>query len=331
MNNSSVVMKSDVSLRRNLSDYNFMLVIDTDSCDDMKSDIKKELNNLGYLKESSVYSFKDTKSTNRDYLRKQGYISSAYYEDVSPEVIINSDEKCVFTLADNDHICITAYDFGKNLRDIYEKCLNIEEKLNDKLNFAFDIDFGYLSDDFYDSGCMMNVSVCMNLKALEYFKKIDDIQDIARYRGYMFERAFNSNTKSSIYRLTTNGHLTDPKYIINDMTLLIDSISRKEIENRRILFENNPEFKDDLLRSVSMLKYSRVLDEIEGMNKIGDLLIAMDFGIVDGFNVDEILDLYDKTNKLKLEKFRENNNLNQNIGVLRSEIIKDTLERQVKN
>lgn len=30
------------------------------------------------------------------------------------------------------------------------------------------------------------------------------------------------------------------------MTLLIDSISRKEIENRRILFENNPEFKDDL-------------------------------------------------------------------------------------
>ncbi|MDU2024568.1 MAG: ATP--guanido phosphotransferase, partial [Finegoldia magna] len=85
MNNSSVVMKSDVSLRRNLSDYNFMLVIDTDSCDDMKSDIKKELNNLGYLKESSVYSFKDTKSTNRDYLRKQGYISSAYYEDVSPE------------------------------------------------------------------------------------------------------------------------------------------------------------------------------------------------------------------------------------------------------
>ena len=67
MNNSSVVMKSDVSLRRNLSDYNFMLVIDTDSCDDMKSDIKKELNNLEYLKESSVYSFKDTKSTNRDY------------------------------------------------------------------------------------------------------------------------------------------------------------------------------------------------------------------------------------------------------------------------
>ncbi|MDU3117819.1 MAG: ATP--guanido phosphotransferase, partial [Finegoldia magna] len=122
MNNSSVVMKSDVSLRRNLSDYNFMLVIDTDSCDDMKSDIKKELNNLEYLKESSVYSFKDTKSTNRDYLRKQGYISSAYYEDVSPEVIINSDKKCVFTLADNDHICITAYDFGKNLRDIYEKC-----------------------------------------------------------------------------------------------------------------------------------------------------------------------------------------------------------------
>ncbi|MDU4391925.1 MAG: hypothetical protein E7I52_21715, partial [Klebsiella michiganensis] len=93
----------------------------------MKSDIRKELDNLGYLKESSVYSFKDTKSTNRDYLRKQGYISSAYYEDVSPEVIINSDEKCVFTLADNDHICITAYDFGKNLRDIYEKCLNIEE------------------------------------------------------------------------------------------------------------------------------------------------------------------------------------------------------------
>ena len=171
----------------------------------------------------------------------------------------------------------------------------------------------------------------MNLKALEYFKKIDDIQDIARYRGYMFERAFNSNTKSSIYRLTTNGHLTDPEYIINDMTLLIDSISRKEMENRRILFENNPEFKDDLLRSVSMLKYSRVLDEIEGMNRIGDLLIAIDFGIVDGFNVDEILDLYDKTNKLKLEKFRENNNLNQNIGVLRSEIIKDTLERQVKN
>lgn len=115
------------------------------------------------------------------------------------------------------------------------------------------------------------------------------------------------------------------------MTLLIDSISRKEIENRRILFENNPEFKDDLLRSVSMLKYSRVLDEIEGMNRIGDLLIAIDFGIVDGFNVDDILDLYDKTNKLKLEKFRENNKLNQNIGVLRSEIIKDTLERQVKN
>ena len=115
------------------------------------------------------------------------------------------------------------------------------------------------------------------------------------------------------------------------MTLLIDSISRKEIENRSILFENNPEFKDDLLRSVSMLKYSRVLDEIEGMNRIGDLLIAIDFSVVDGFNVDDILDLYDKTNKLKLEKFRENNKLNQNIGVLRSEIIKDTLERQVKN
>ncbi len=88
MNNSSVVMKSDVSLRRNLSDYNFMLVIDTDSCDDMKSDIKKELKIVirksdiealdhddllvyeNMLRASNLYSLLIDRQFNTDFTRK---------------------------------------------------------------------------------------------------------------------------------------------------------------------------------------------------------------------------------------------------------------------
>ncbi|WP_297813411.1 ATP--guanido phosphotransferase [uncultured Finegoldia sp.] len=331
MNNSSVVVKSMVCMRRNLSNYNFMMVIDTDSCDEMKSDIEKELDSLGYLKDSKVYNIKDTKSTTKDYIKKRGYICSSYYEDVSPVVFINDEKKVVFSLGDNDHVRIIKYDYGRNLRDVYNDCLEIEEKLNDRLNFAFDIDIGYLSDDFMSAGCLTDVDIFLNLKALELYNEIDYISDIAKFRGYTLEKAYDSNTKSSIYKLSTNDFVADCEFAINDLTLLVDSISRKEMDKRKMLIEQNQKFKDELLRSVSMLKYSRVLDEVEAMNKITDLLIAIDFGIVDGYEVDDIVKLFDKTNKLTLEKFRDDNNLNQNIGVLRSEIIKNTLERQVKN
>lgn len=331
MNKSSVIMKSEISLRRNLSDYNFMLVIDMDSCDTMKSQVEEQLDNLGYIKDSYKYDFKNMKSTDKDYLKKQGYISSIYYEDVMPVVIMNQDKKTVFTLLDDDHINIIKYGLGKDLKEVYEEACDIEELLDEKLDFAFDIDIGYLTDDIFEAGSLMKACVIMDLRALEYSKKIEDIKKIAKYRGYEFKKAYNSKDKSCIYQLSTTGNVIDPEYTISDMQLLINSICKKEMDERGILLNGNPEFKDEILRSVGMLRYSRVLDELEGLNKIGNLLIAIDLNIVEGYEFEKIMELVDTTSKLNLEEFKKENNSNQNIGVLRSEVIKDVLERQVRN
>ena len=72
-----------------------------------------------------------------------------YEKKDSPDILINAGE----------HIELQAFSRTKSIEDLYGEIYSLEEKLEEKINFSFDSNFGYLSSRVLNSGTGLKLSL----------------------------------------------------------------------------------------------------------------------------------------------------------------------------
>ncbi|MDO5715655.1 MAG: ATP--guanido phosphotransferase [Tissierellia bacterium] len=290
----SIVIERSLSLYRNIKGFSFMPTLEKDQGFQIINQVESILIEEGYRNEdiSSKSSLKKLELLEQgeitsDFLKSS--ITRLYKKENKPNILLNTGNHLTFHKKGRD------LDFQSSYDEINE----IEEKLDQKLNFIFDPTLGYLTTKPIHCGTGFFPSVKLHLPALNYFG-IEGISRSLFRLGYSFTPYSVRGNKAigSLYRLSFESTLgeREEKYI-NKIETITGEITAIEEESRKKLYLDNIITLEDMVnRSLGTLRNARILPEDEMMEAMSYIDLGLELSIL---KPKKKIDFYQEMMKLK--------------------------------
>lgn len=294
MSVSKIILGYKLKLYRNIDGKKFVNTMTEEELRENLDFLDPILSDLGYSKIDlyNISSLKKLEYVEKGRLGKKSIEREniGFYEkNDAPDVLINSGE----------HLELQAFSRTKSLEDLYGEIYSLEEKLEEKINFSFDPNFGYLSSRVLNSGTGLKPIVLLYLPALNYF----GIEEIARglsRLGYTLASYRDSSNKAlgSIYTLSFESTFgEEEKSYIEKLKIIAREIADVERENRKKLYLDNIITLEDMVnRAFGVLAHARLLSEEEMMQSMSTINLGIELSIL---KANRDFDYYEEIKKLR--------------------------------
>ncbi len=281
-NNKSVALSTRIRLARNIDGIPFPSKLSLSElrktnrmiCDAVKSaDIGMNLREIDMdsLGELEAYA-----------MVERHCISPKFAADREGRILLLSDDESVsIMIGEEDHLRIQVLKPGECLKEAYAVCDKIDTAIGQKLKFAFNEKFGFLTECPTNLGTGLRASVMLHLPVLEGIGDLRRIAELTTKLGLTFRGFYGegSESKSGIYQLS------------NQVTLGVSEQSALEnlenVANEIIKRENNALGKvdrsvleDSVCRTFGILKYARRLNTDEMMTYITKIMLGLRANVI---------------------------------------------------
>lgn len=293
---SDVVLDTKVTISRNIEGFPFVLKL--------KDEQAKEI--LDKVEQSSVisnYNLKMLRLSDMDELTRQSlvekYMLNSKYVNGNLEdkaILMNDDENICIVLNEKDHLKIQVFASGLELESSLNLAMEIEEKLDKELKFAYNNKYGYLTSSPTNLGTGLRASVIVHLPALSKTQNLSKMLEAVNDLGMNIKDIYGEGNriKGNIYQISNKQTLgIREKDIVKNLKAIADKIVEQERLARKILAKNQVELEDEIYRSYGILTNSRKITTEEMVKLMSDVRLGVDMGIIK-----EISDL--KVNKLDI-------------------------------
>ena len=306
--NIDVVVSSTVRLARNLKGYPFPNRLDDIEKIEVASKIIAELKrsnsaiaddlnilNLYELKKDEVMSLVERNLISYDFALARG----------ENYLLLSNDNKLSVMINEQDHIRLQAITKGLDLENVYKSADRLDTLIDSCVTYAFNENFGYLTQCPTNLGTGMCASVKLHLHALNHSKSINRISTNLSKLGLSLkgENGEGSISKDGMYQLSNQVTLG-----ISEQTALenLKNITKQLVAQEKAVREElskNIEYLDAVSRARGVLTSARILnyDECAKLLSYVRLGVAIgeitDISIVD---VDELM-LYCKPSIIALQ------------------------------
>ena len=160
MNNycKDIILNSNLSIRRNIEGYDFpstmTLEYSIEIIEKMRQIYNEELILIDELNDDQLNHYINSYVLSRDARNRLSQIGLVIKDDY------------IISINDRDHIAINIIDFDMDIKQAYKKALEIEEFLDERLDFAFSPEFGYFTQDGRNTGSGLEIFIKMYLFAM---------------------------------------------------------------------------------------------------------------------------------------------------------------------
>jgi len=272
-----VIISSRIRLARNIKKYSFSSAIKKEDAEKVISESRNVIENAEVLEDK--YSYMDLQTLSEIEKRKlmEKHIISPYLVKNGDRagVILREDESVSVMLNEEDHIRIQAIRAGNNLKSAYEEADKMDDLMEDKIEYAFDKDFGYLTSCPTNIGTGMRASFMVHLPYLEKIGHLKNlIQTLGKF-GVAVRGIYGEGTEpsGSIYQISNQRTLGKSEQEIMDtlqnITVQIIEKERnmviKKLETERVVME------DSVYRAYGILTNCRLLTMKEAMSRLSEI------------------------------------------------------------
>ena len=305
---SDVIVSSRIRLARNISNYPFETKCSINQ--------KEEITNL--IEEAIVgnkYGIKLLRLKNMDDITIKSLIEKRLIspdfvkgKDKEKAILINDDENICAMIHTDDHIRIQVFGAGLELDSLLNLSIELDEFLDEKLKFAFNEKYGFLTACPIEAGTAMKASVMVHLPALQITGNMGKVLEIINNFGMNVTGIHGEGSKSegALYQISNKQTLgISEKEIIKKLKLIADKIIEQERMARKYLTKNRLNLEDRLYRDYGILTNCRKISEEECKDLLSTLKLGTDLGLIN-----ELTDL--KINKLLL--YTQDANLQKYLG-----------------
>ena len=285
MNNTDgIVVSSRIRLARNLSDLPFprrMTVSQLrDLCERVKNaayeiseplGLKLRFIEMDNVPDAEVIAMVERHVISRDFAENRK----------GRAIAISDDESVCVMVGEEDHIRIQVLGGGESLDSVYELADRIDTALGEKLHFAYDSEFGYLTECPTNIGTGLRASVMLHLPLCTDTKEIGGIADAVSKIGFTVRGMYGegSNSKASLYQISNQITLgISEKSAVENLKAITGQIVERE-QNARMNV-NSLKLEDVVQRALGILKYARVMTSEEAMKLISKIKLGKDMGIL---------------------------------------------------
>ena len=147
-NDASNIVSSRVRLSRNWEEYKFPSRLEPDEARTMIARLKQNFRDLGD-RDGQFYEYEDLElmeKLDRTALRERRLLNRTLAEKTTPGgILCSEDERVSMVLNADDHIRLQVLASGLDLQECYAKADALDDYINEKIPYAFNEKYGYLT------------------------------------------------------------------------------------------------------------------------------------------------------------------------------------------
>ncbi len=220
----------------------------------------------------------------RQFLLERHLVSHDLTGDAGARgLVLAPDEKCSVLLNEEDHVRIQAMAPGLQLKASFEAAREIDQSLEEKIDYAVHDELGYITACPTNIGTGMRASILIHLPALvlsQRIKKIlTGIQQVGlTVRGFYGEGSEVVGNFFQISNQVTLGE-TEEETLTKLERIVEQLVDWEEKAQEVLLRDAQLQVEDKILRALGTLKYSRLLGSQEMIGLLSAVRFAHTLGL----------------------------------------------------
>lgn len=199
-------------------------------------------------------------------------------------VIVSADSSISIMVNEEDHFRIQVMKPGLDLSTVYEIANQIDDILEEKIDFAFDEDFGYLTACPTNIGTALRATAMLHMPGLVLSQQVDNMARAAAQVGLNVRGMYGEGSEvlGDIFQVSNQLAMGySESELIDSMTDMVKQVASQERLTRKQLFEKSRLGIEDMIwRAYGVLSQARLLENTEAMNLYSKALLGVELGIL---------------------------------------------------
>jgi len=329
---NNIVLTSRIRLARNIDGVPFPQKLNENEINNVIKDVSDSVlnSNSAIAHEFKLIKLNDIRPLERLSMMEKHLISLDLVNGyLRGAVLLNRDENVSIMINEEDHIRLQVIYPGFKVKEAFEYANRLDDLIEEKIQYAYDAKFGYLTSCPTNVGTGIRASVMIHLPALTITKNISNILNTVSQVGMTMRGIFGegSNAMGNIYQISNQVTLgLTEEEIINNLIAVTKKIIDQEMKTREMILEKQAaEIEDDIYRSIGILKYSRMLSSQECLNLLSKVRMGIEMDIIKDIDFNKINDLLVKVQPATLQLIEGRDLDTKERDIIRAKIVRETL------
>lgn len=302
-----VVLSSRVRLARNIVKIPFGIKMTKAAETKVIDECRKALPDLKFI-DFSVMS-----NTEKQALAETHLVSPEMVQNRHQcGILVSNDCSVSVMLNEEDHIRIQAMCAGLDLKACLNKANQIDDKLEESLDIAFDEKLGYLTCCPTNVGTGLRISAMLHLPALTETGNMERIIRSLSKLGLTARGIYGEGSKAlgNIYQISNQITLgvTEDETVEKLERVINDIIEKERSISRELYAKNTFRLEDRLQRAYGTLTNARLLSSDETMNLVSDVRWGVNLGIIKNVNLETLSEVWYSTLPASITKAHNTQN-----------------------
>ncbi len=304
---SNIILSSRTRLARNINELPFPDTLDAERAGSVVKTVSDSLEGgVPDIGRFESHRLQDLGQLERQVLVERHLISPKLAKQNNGAAVISDDSIASVMVNEEDHIRIQVILPGLQIRKAWELASNMDDAMEQRMEYAYDERWGYLTCCPTNVGTGMRASVMIHLPALNITGNINKILQAVTQIGLTIRGLYGEGTDiiGNVFQISNQITLgRAEEEIVENLTGVTMQIIGKEKEARRILLENNRvQIEDRIWRSWGIMKNARIMQSQECLKLLSDIRLGVDLGILEDIPVSVLNEIMIDTQSASLQK-----------------------------
>jgi len=334
---SDIVLSSRIRLARNFTNTTFPIIAKEEELEQILEFFKEHYATRSFqqYKDFEFIPINDLSRIEKRLLVEKHLISPYMIKHVRPSaVMISKNEQVSIMVNEEDHIRLQMYLPGFQLEETLKRANELDDWLEEHIDYAFDERRGYLTSCPTNVGTGMRASVMMHLPALVLTRQMNHMIPAINQVGLVVRGIYGEGSEAigNIFQVSNQITLGKSESdIVEDLGSIVQQLIKQEKRARaRLVEQTGMRLEDRVFRSYGTLKYSRILESKEAARCLSNVRLGIDLGMIKGIPGQILNELMILTQPGFLQKYAERILTPQERDVLRAELIRERLNMEEK-
>ncbi len=304
---SDIVISSRIRLARNVADFPFPSRVPDSTQREIEGLLKDHIKALATGPELTYIDIADASQLDRQFLVERQLVSREHSEGTGARgACISPKETVSLMINEEDHLRMQVLRSGYDLDAAWEEINRLDDRLEERVSFAFSDEFGYLTSCPTNVGTGMRVSVMLHLPGLVLTKEIQKVFQAMHKMNLAVRGLYGEGSQAlgDFYQISNQVTLgRSEEQIIQNVKRVIPDILSYERRAREALVKSDQQrLHDQVSRALGVLNSARQISSEETMEKLSSVRMGINLGLIDDIEASTVNELFMHIQPAHLQK-----------------------------
>lgn len=304
---SDVVVSTRIRLARNHAAFPFTNRASSHQKSEIEHTIREHVTALHLKRPLQVFNVAKLAPLDRKLLVERQLISRELDNSEGPRAVAVDDAESISLMVnEEDHLRLQVMRSGLALDEAWQDIDEVDDRIEERIDYAFSEEFGYLTACPTNVGTGMRASVMLHLPALVLTKQIEKVFRALQKINLVVRGLYGEGTRASGDFYQISNQVTLGKSEATALTE-IREVNRQIIEYERqaralILRETKQAIQDRVARALGTLQSATMMTSEETMELLSSVRLGVNIGLIEELPVTVVNELFLHTQPAHLQK-----------------------------